>query len=160
MTELLLFGSTFVAVFALGVQSLNVNNGHYLAAFLTSFIIGAGNLVLLKLVPGETSALEIAAYFAGGPFGIIAAMRWHRWFFRGKPRKPDTTVTIGVDASHAIESAQTAGDHFHRLGDAFQTAARDLHRLGDAFRTAARDLREINKRYDVKLNIDCGADKP
>ena len=32
MTELTLFASTFVLVFALGAQSLNVNNGHYVAA--------------------------------------------------------------------------------------------------------------------------------
>ena len=32
MTELMLFLSTFVAVFALGFQSLNVNNGHYVAS--------------------------------------------------------------------------------------------------------------------------------
>ena len=29
MTELTLFASTFVLVFALGCQSLSVNNGHY-----------------------------------------------------------------------------------------------------------------------------------
>ena len=32
MTELALFASTFVLVFALGLQSLNVNNGHRWAA--------------------------------------------------------------------------------------------------------------------------------
>lgn len=83
MTELALFASTFITVFALGVQSLNVNNGHYLAAFATSLAIGGGNLVLLKLVPGDTTPLQIAAYLAGGPFGIVAAMWAHprlvRW---------------------------------------------------------------------------------
>jgi hypothetical protein len=29
MTELTLFASTFILVFALGLQSLNVNNGNY-----------------------------------------------------------------------------------------------------------------------------------
>lgn len=53
MTELTLFASTFVLVFALGAQSLNVNNGHYIAAALTSFVIG------------------------GGPFGITASMWAH-----------------------------------------------------------------------------------
>ncbi len=42
MTELFLFLSTFLAVFAPGFQSLNVNNGHYMAAFITSFAIRRG----------------------------------------------------------------------------------------------------------------------
>jgi len=86
MIEILLFVSTFVAVFALGVQSLNVNNGHYLAAFLTSFVIGTGNLVLFKLVPGDTTPTQVAAFLLGGPFGIVCAMRWHRWFFNRRSR--------------------------------------------------------------------------
>lgn len=78
MTELILFGSTFVTVFALGFQSLNVNGGHYWSAFLTSFAIAAGNFALLKIVPGDTTPLQLAAYFAGGPFGIVASMWLHR----------------------------------------------------------------------------------
>jgi hypothetical protein len=41
MNEIALFISTFVLVCALGLQSLNVNGGHYVAAFFTSFAIGA-----------------------------------------------------------------------------------------------------------------------
>ena len=37
MTSAALFASTFALVFFLGLQSLNVNNGHYRAAFFTSF---------------------------------------------------------------------------------------------------------------------------
>lgn len=55
MTALILFVSTFVAVFALGFQSLNVNQGHYRAAALTSFAIGGGNLI-------TNSALAQAVY--------------------------------------------------------------------------------------------------
>lgn len=81
MIELALFGSAFLLVFALGVQSLNVNNGHYAAAFATSFFIGVSNLVLYRYMPDPTPS-QVAAYLAGGPFGIIAAMRFHKWFFR------------------------------------------------------------------------------
>lgn len=35
MNALLLFGSTLALVFFLGLQSLNVNGGRYLAAFIT-----------------------------------------------------------------------------------------------------------------------------
>ena len=77
MTTLYIFISTFTLVFALGFQSLNVNNGHYVAAFMTSFAIGGANLVLFKTVP-QADTLQIIAFMAGGPFGIIASMWAHR----------------------------------------------------------------------------------
>lgn len=77
MIELALFASTFVTVFALGLQSLNVNGGHFVAAFFTSFLIGAGNLVVLKIVP-TASMPEMLAYLAGGPLGIVTSMVVHR----------------------------------------------------------------------------------
>lgn len=86
MNEFALFCSTFVLVMALGLQSLNVNGGHHIAAFFTSFAIGASNLVLFKLAP-NAGTTEIIAYLSGGPLGIIAAMEVHpriksKW---GKP---------------------------------------------------------------------------
>lgn len=78
MEALTLFVSTFVLVFALGLQSLNVNGGHYRAAFINSFLIGAAQMVLLKLGPNAGWA-EIAAYLSGGPFGIVTSMHFHRW---------------------------------------------------------------------------------
>ena len=77
MSALLIFASTFVLVFALGFQSLNVNNGHYKAAFLTSFAIAASNLILFKTIP-QANWLEIAAYLAAGPLAIIASMWAHK----------------------------------------------------------------------------------
>ncbi len=86
MTALILFGSTYVTVLAPGLQSLNVNGGHRAMAFATSLLIGTGNLVLFKVLPGPTSALEIAAYLLGGPLGIVTAMLVHpalvRWYGR------------------------------------------------------------------------------
>ncbi|WP_295851954.1 hypothetical protein [uncultured Xylophilus sp.] len=77
MTALYLLASTFALVFALGLQSQLVNNGHYLGAFVNSACIGACNLVLFKLAP-DASGVEIAAYLAGGPFGIVASMAVYR----------------------------------------------------------------------------------
>lgn len=77
MTALALFASTYMLVMALGLQSLNVTRGHYLGAFITSFMIGTGNLVLLKVVPGDTTLFDLIAYLTGGPFGIITAMWLH-----------------------------------------------------------------------------------
>ena len=76
MNALLIFGSTFVLVFALGFQSQNVNNGHYKMAFLTSLAIGLSNLVLFKTLP-QSGWLEIGAYLSAGPFAIVAAMAAH-----------------------------------------------------------------------------------
>ena len=84
LTTLALFASTFAVVFAYGLQSQLVNNGHYAGAFTNSFAIGTANLILLKLVPGETSAADIAAYLLGGPFGIVASMLVYRIFWKRK----------------------------------------------------------------------------
>jgi hypothetical protein len=78
-SALLCFGSTFVAVFALGLQSLNVNQGHYLAAAGTSLLIGAGHIALYKFMPGANAA-DVVAYLAGGVSGITASMWFHRRF--------------------------------------------------------------------------------
>jgi hypothetical protein len=72
-----IFLSTFIAVFALGFQSQNVNQGHYWAAALTSVAIGASSIVLYKLMP-DSSATEILGYLVGGVTGITASMWVHR----------------------------------------------------------------------------------
>ena len=81
ITAALIFSSTFVLVFALGFQSLNVNNGHYKAAFFTSFAIALSNLVLFKTVP-QAGTLDIAAYLTAGPFAIVASMKAHDWWHK------------------------------------------------------------------------------
>lgn len=81
MTELALFASTFISVFALGFQSQNVNRGHYAWAFATSLVISSSTLWLYRLLP-SAGVSEIAAYMLGGPFGIVASMWAHRRFLR------------------------------------------------------------------------------
>lgn len=78
-SALLCFASTFVAVFALGLQSLNVNQGHYWAAAGTSLLIGGGHIALYKFMPGANAA-DIAGYLAGGVTGITSSMWFHRRF--------------------------------------------------------------------------------
>jgi hypothetical protein len=77
MTTLLLFASRFLTVFALGFQQQNVSGGHHTAAFVTSFLIGTGQLGILKLVPDTGDPWMIAAYLAGGPVAIVASMIIH-----------------------------------------------------------------------------------
>lgn len=81
MTELTLFVSTYVLVFALGLQSLNVNNGHHYAAAITSFAIGSMQMILFKLAP-DASWSEIAAFLLGGPFGIVSSMYAHPYLVK------------------------------------------------------------------------------
>lgn len=82
MTFVWLFLATFALVLALGLQSLNVNGGHRLLAALTSFGIGASNITILKIMPGPTNELEVAAYLLGGPCGILTSMAIHPWMVR------------------------------------------------------------------------------
>lgn len=92
-TTLLCFGATFVSVFALGVQSQNVNQGHYLAAAVTSLFISAGHIGLYKYMPAA-DGLEVLGYAAGGITGITASMWFHRsvkaWW-RGRRRRDEHT---------------------------------------------------------------------
>src|SRR5688500_18506270 len=79
MTAFILFLSTFLLVFGLGLQSLNVNSGLYRSAFFTSFLIGSMQMITLKLGP-NANWLEIAGYLSGGPFGIISSMFFHKHY--------------------------------------------------------------------------------
>lgn len=77
MIVAMLFASTFITVFALGFQSLNVNQGRYAAAFLTSFVIGGASLVLYRYLPDPTIT-QVLAYLLGGATGIVSSMYVHK----------------------------------------------------------------------------------
>lgn len=89
MNAAYLFGSTFLLVFALGMQSQLTNNGHYVMAFTNSLFIGSANLVVLKLGP-EAIGLDVFAYLAGGPLGIVCSMYVFRRWVRRPARKSAT----------------------------------------------------------------------
>lgn len=76
MTEAALFVSSFLTVLLLVIQSINNNHGYMTRAFLTSFGIGASQLLLYRLMP-DANTTEIAAYLCGGPFGNVVA-QWLR----------------------------------------------------------------------------------
>ena len=58
------------------IQSINNNHGYMGRAFLTSFGIGAAQLLLYRIMP-DASGTEIAAYLCGGTLGNVAA-QWLR----------------------------------------------------------------------------------
>ena len=84
-SELILFVSSFVVVFALGFQSRTVNQGHYVMATITSFVIGSANLILLKFGSQVATVTEAIAYLTGGPLAIVLAIWTHKRYF-GKVR--------------------------------------------------------------------------
>jgi hypothetical protein len=69
--------ATFVSVFTLGLQSLNVNQGHYLAAAVTSFFIGSGHIFLYRYMPAA-GVHEFIAYYLGGITGITFSIWFHK----------------------------------------------------------------------------------
>jgi uncharacterized membrane protein SpoIIM required for sporulation len=95
MSAALLLLSTFALVFALGMQSQLVNNGHFVGAFFNSLAIGSANLVLFKLAP-TASGIEVAAYLIGGPFGIVCSMATYRWMRTHKTIFSTTTGDSNV----------------------------------------------------------------
>lgn len=116
MTAALLFAATFAAVITLGLQQINVERRHVLAAVLTSPLIGLSHLVLFKLLPGPTDALEIAAYLAGGSAGIAAAIWAHPRIVGLLARRR----AAGTQAAQASAAAlQAAAD---RLGETLRLA--------------------------------------
>lgn len=82
MSALALFVSSFVVVFALGFQQLNVQHHLMRSAVATSVVIGLASLVQFKVLPGPTSVLDVLAWLAGGATGIVAAMKTHPIFMR------------------------------------------------------------------------------
>lgn len=86
MTELALFASAFGTVFALGFQQQNVIHRHYVAAALTSFVIGACQIYLWRTLPGSDTS-EIVATLLGGPVGIVAAMWAHPLLLKRRARR-------------------------------------------------------------------------
>ena len=108
MTAALLFGATFALVFTLGLQQLNVERGHQLAAFGTSFLIGGANLALFKVLPGPTGPLEITGYLCGGAIGIVGSMQAHPY--------------LVVLFSRSSAEPATPADHAHRLGETLRLA--------------------------------------
>ena len=76
---LFLFGATYLLVMFLGLQQLNVSGNHKFLAVVTSFGISAANITILKIMPGPTGWVEVIAYLAGGPAGILTSMAVHPW---------------------------------------------------------------------------------
>jgi len=80
-TAATIFAVQYLSVFALGLQSLNVNNGHRRLAALTSVLISTTWLTstYLTLIKNEINTLNIAAFIVAGVAGILSSMSAHPW---------------------------------------------------------------------------------
>lgn len=112
MIAALLFAATFAAVFTLGVQQINVERRHMLAAAATSPLIGLAHLVLFQVLPGPVQWFEIAAYLAGGSAGIVAGIWAH-------PRLAAALAGCRRAPSASAQALQQASE---RLGETLRLA--------------------------------------
>lgn len=76
-SSILVLVSAFVTVFCLGLQSLNVNQGHYAAAIVTSFFISTGSIFLYRYMAVSTPA-DITCFYIGASSGIAFSIYFHR----------------------------------------------------------------------------------
>lgn len=78
---MLLFISTFFAVFLLGFQQQNVIHGHYRWAAVTSFAIAGFQFLMIKAAVAG-SGWDFIQMGAGGALAITASMYAHRRWVR------------------------------------------------------------------------------
>lgn len=90
--SLLIFLAQFCVVYLLGVQSLNVRDGHYVGAAISSLLIGVFGFITTATIGG----LEVAdmgssvgvGFLIAGPLAITAAMKTHPWLVKALKRVP------------------------------------------------------------------------
>lgn len=79
---LALFVGSFILVFLLCMQQLNVTASRYWLAFFTAMAICGAQLVQFKILPGPTGLLLVGALMLGSALGVVASMRAHPWLLR------------------------------------------------------------------------------
>ena len=86
MNEALIFLAQFSMIFLLGVQSLNVRDGHYVGAAVTSLLLGITGFTITSIV-GKLHLEDLLepiglVFLVAGPVGIVTAMKSHDWLVR------------------------------------------------------------------------------
>jgi len=84
--ELKIFAAQFVVIWMLGLQSINVNRGHYVLAALTSFGLGivgfyVTGVVAMVFQNGMLNTMFIS-FIVAGPCGIVTSMWTHKHISR------------------------------------------------------------------------------
>ena len=93
MNALIIFIAQFCVVYLMGIQSLNIKGGHYLAAAITSFIMGvfafASTSIIGKIALSDIISVVGIVFLVAGPLGITCAMASHKHlisYFKGLRR--------------------------------------------------------------------------
>jgi hypothetical protein len=84
--NLILFVAQFVFIFLLGIQQLNVMRGYYVAAALTSLLLGICGWFTIGIIAEATTydltSVTFVTYIIAGPLGILSAMYFHSWMWK------------------------------------------------------------------------------
>ena len=91
MSSLLLFGSSFIVVLLLGLQTHFVKDKLKGASFITSIMIGVSQLFVLKGVP-NANLIESTFFVLGGACGIVVSIMLHDLWLRYFPVKGSENV--------------------------------------------------------------------
>lgn len=82
MSGVVCFFSVYFVLLLLSFQSIAVNRGEFLSAFLAASGAGVCNALIMKFVP-DANGIDLALYVAGAPLGVISGMWLHRhWRLR------------------------------------------------------------------------------
>ena len=85
-------------------QSRNVNQGHFVAAALTSFVIGIAQTISLKMVP-DASEIGALLYILGGPVGVVTGMFVHSRTLGRRKETNDCDCSAADTAKRASAAA-------------------------------------------------------
>lgn len=155
-----LFVASFVFVFLLSMQQMNVTARRYGLAFFTAVAICGAQIVQFKVLPADNGLLTLAAFMLGSALGVVTGMRVHPWLER---------VTAG-DAVWPARVQQWLGREVEAFEHEETFAIAELGR--EIAREAARSDIEVHCQrtlrgtqiwydiYDVKAEASNGAPDP
>ena len=82
LDNLILFVAQFVFIFLLGIQQLNIVRGYYVAAAVTSLLLGVCGWFTIGIIAEATTydltSVTFLTYIVAGPMGIVTAMWVHK----------------------------------------------------------------------------------
>lgn len=86
LDALLIFVSQFGLIYLLGFQQMNVTGKHYVAAAITSFLLGLFGWFTISIISSANLegifSFVFWVYVIAGPLAIVFAMRTHPYIVR------------------------------------------------------------------------------
>lgn len=79
--SIIIFVSQFGMIYLLGMQQMNVTGKHYVAAAVTSLLLGLFGWLTISIISAANKegmlSMVFWFYLIAGPLGIVTAMRTH-----------------------------------------------------------------------------------